>query len=145
MAVQGRVVSLAVQAALSGATGRSCGYATAPVAADKPTGNTVPYCVLYPLGSVSDGPPFGDADADAKVLVQVTSIGTTAEQAEWMADKVRGALLGRAPGAGFATPVAPAGHVVTGRELDKSDGVTVVSGVYSYIERFALHVTTPGS
>ncbi|TQF05563.1 hypothetical protein E6W39_29205 [Kitasatospora acidiphila] len=146
MAVSGRVISLAVQAALASATGRSCGYGAAPLVADKPTGNTIPYCVLYPLGTAPmDGPPFGDADADAKVLVQVTSIGSTAEQAEWMADKVRTTLLGRTVNSGFATPITPTGFAVMGRELDKSDGISVVSGVYSYVERFALHVTTPGS
>ncbi len=144
MAVQGRVVSLAVQAALVAGTGRSCGYGTAPVAADKPTGNQAPYSVLYPIGGTSSGPPFGDADGDGRMLYQVTSIGTTAEQCEWMADKVRTALLGRAKGA-FATSITAVGHTVVGRELDKEDGVAVVSSVYSYVQRFILHVTTPDS
>ncbi|MEV4557200.1 hypothetical protein AB0K51_09395 [Kitasatospora sp. NPDC049285] len=146
MAVQARVVSLGVQAALVASTGRSCGYGAAPLAADKPTGNTIPYCVLYPLGGTSgDGPPFGDADGDARMIYQVTSIGTTAEQAEWMADKVRTALLGRTSVGAFVTPITAVGHVIIGRELDKDEGISVASGVYSYVQRFVLHVTTPGS
>ncbi|GAA2084462.1 hypothetical protein GCM10009759_03510 [Kitasatospora saccharophila] len=145
MAVQGRVVSLAVQAALVASTGRSCGYGAVPLAADKPTGNTIPYSILMPLGGVSSGPPFGDQAGDARLVYQVTSVGSTAEQAEWMADKVRAALLGTTPSGAFATPVTAAGHTVTGREIDREDGPTVVNGVYSYITRIALHVTTPGS
>ncbi|WP_033819786.1 hypothetical protein [Kitasatospora sp. MBT63] len=145
MPVQGRVVSLAVQTALSTATGRSCGYGTAPTASDKPTGVTIPYCVLYPLGGTSSGPPFGDGDGDGRMLYQVTSIGTTAEQAEWMSDKVRVALLARTKTGGYVTAIPISGHTVIGREIDKEDGVTVVSGVYSYVQRIILHVTTPDS
>ncbi|MER5642051.1 hypothetical protein ABT095_34580 [Kitasatospora sp. NPDC002227] len=73
----------------------------------------------------------------------MTSIGTTAEQAEWMSDKVRSALLARTKTGAFATAIPVAGHTIVGREVDKEDGVTVVSGVYSYVQRIILHVTTP--
>ncbi|MCX4749235.1 hypothetical protein OG455_27645 [Kitasatospora sp. NBC_01287] len=145
MTVQGRVLSLAVQAALSGATGRSCGYGAAPATADKPTGNTVPYTVLYPQGGTASGPPFGESEGDGRIVYQVTSIGTTAEQVEWMADKVRIAVFGKLPKGGYATPIVAAGHTVIGRELDKEDGAAVANGVYSYLTRIILHVTTPDS
>ncbi|MFF7586754.1 hypothetical protein ACFZCK_04575 [Kitasatospora purpeofusca] len=145
MAVVGRVVSLALQAALVTGTGRSCGYGVVPAAGALPTGAAFPYSVLYPLGGTSDGPPFGDADADARLLYQVTSIGQSAEQAEWMGDKVRSTLLGRTGAGAFAVPITAVGHVVIGRSLDGAEGVTAEAGVYSYVERFVLHVTTPGS
>nr|BEK65694.1 hypothetical protein KPHV_29210 [Kitasatospora purpeofusca] len=145
MPVQGRVVSLAFRDALIAGSGRSCGYGAAPVAADKPTGNTIPYSVLYPLGGTSSGPPFGDQGGDGRMLYQITSVGSTAEQAEWQADKVRTAVLGTGPKGGFATPIVPAGHTVTGREIDKEDGTTVANGVYSYVTRVVLYVTTPDS
>ncbi|MEU5383221.1 hypothetical protein [Kitasatospora cineracea] len=145
MTVQGRVLSLAVQAALSGATGRSCGYGVAPATADKPSGNTIPYTVLYPQGGTASGPPFGDSQADGRMVYQVSSIGTTAEQAEWMADKVRVALFGKSVKGDFATAIVAAGHTVIGREIDKEDGPVVSNGVYSYISRVVLHVTTPDS
>ncbi|MFF8769066.1 hypothetical protein [Kitasatospora sp. NPDC015120] len=145
MPVQGRVVSLALRDALAAGTGRSCGYGAPPVAADKPTGNTIPYQVLYPLGGTSSGPPFGDQAGDGRMLYQLTSVGSTAEQAEWMADKGRAAVLGTTAKGGFATPILPAGHTVIGREIDKEDGVTVANGVYSWIARIILHVTTPDS
>ncbi|MFD8509791.1 hypothetical protein ACFV27_01395 [Streptomyces antimycoticus] len=141
MAVSGRVLSLAVQAMLATATGRSCGYGTAPTASSLPTGAATPYSVLYPVGSTSDGPPFGDASADARIIYQVTSVGTTAEQAEWMADKVRAGMLARTP-AGYTYSITATGYVVMARELDKEEGVAVASGVYSYVQRFAIEVTT---
>ncbi|MFE5969814.1 hypothetical protein [Streptomyces sp. NPDC056463] len=141
MPVSGRILSLAVQTMLASATGRSCGYGVAPTASSLPTGAATPYSVLYPIGSTSDGPPFGDVSADARILYQVTSVATTAEQAEWMADKVRAAMVARA-GTGYTYPIVASGYAVMSRELDKEEGVAVTSGVYSYIQRFALEVTT---
>ncbi|MGW1064364.1 hypothetical protein ACWD4F_07610 [Streptomyces aureus] len=109
-----------------------------------PTGATIPYSVLYPLGVTTSGPPYGDGDADARVLVQVTSVASTAEQVEWMADKVRTALLARVSGA-YANAIAITGYVVIDRELDKEEGMSVSGGVYSYVQRYVLTVTTLGS
>ncbi|MGW6238370.1 hypothetical protein [Streptomyces sp. NPDC055094] len=144
MAVSGRVLSLAVQAMLSTATGRSCGYGTAPTANSLPTGSALPYSVLYPVGSTSDGPPFGDTSADSRIVYQITSVATTAEQAEWMADKVRAGMLAQTA-RGFTYTIAVNGYAIMSRELDKEEGVTVASGVYSYVQRFAIEVTTLSS
>ncbi|ELP61495.1 hypothetical protein PV735_32100 [Streptomyces turgidiscabies] len=145
MPVSGRLVSLAAQSMLATATTRSCGYGTAPTASSTPTGAVIPYSVLYPLGITTSGPAYGDADADARVLFQVTCVASTAEQAEWMADKVRAAVLGRTAKGEFVTAIAIAGCAVIGRELDKEEGVTVSGGVYSYVQRYVLTVTTLGS
>ncbi|MDX3241720.1 hypothetical protein [Streptomyces sp. ME18-1-4] len=144
MPVSGREVSLAIQKTLATATGRSCGYGTAPTASSTPTGTTIPYSVLYPLGVTTSGPPYGDGDADARVLVQVTSVASTAEQVEWMADKVRTALLARLSGA-YVNTITITGYVVIDRELDKEEGMSVSGGVYSYVQRYVLTVTTLGS
>ena len=146
MPIPGRVVSLAVTSTISTGTGRSCGYGTAPTASSQPTAATLPYAVLYPLGQVSSGPPFGDAHADSRVLFQVTSVASTAEQVEWMADKVRTTLLGRASkGGGFATPITIPGGSVMDRSLDKEEGGAVSGGVYSYVQRYGITVTTTAS
>lgn len=101
MSVSGRQVALAVQTMLQTATGRSCGYGTAPTTASVPTGNAIPCCVLYELGQVAGlGPVVGDSDADVRVLLQVSSVGQTAEQASLQADKARQAFLARVPGSG---------------------------------------------
>lgn len=145
MPVSGREVSLAIQKALATATGRSCGYGTAPTASSTPTGATIPYSVLYPLGITTSGPEYGDADADARDLFQITSVASTTEQVEWMADKVRSAILGRTAKGDFTNAVTIAGCAVIDRELDKEEGVTVSGGVYSYVQRYVLTVTTLGS
>jgi hypothetical protein len=147
MSVSGRQVALAVQAMLQTATGRSCGYGTAPTTAAVPTGNTIPYCVLYELGQVTGlGPSFGDSDADARVLLQVSSVGQTAEQASLQADKARQAFLARVPGSGqYLNAITVAGGTVIGRELDREEGTGVVSSTYTYVQRFVLTVSTPNS
>ncbi|MFJ4684710.1 hypothetical protein [Streptomyces sp. NPDC088789] len=144
MPVSGREVSLAVQKMLAATTSRSCGYGTAPTASSTPTGATIPYNVLYPLGVTTSGPPLGDGDADARALVQITSVASTAEQVEWMADRTRSAFLTRSKGT-FTNTVSVAGCAVIDRELDKEEGISVSSGVYSYIQRYVLTVTTLGS
>ncbi len=147
MTVSGRQVALAVQSMLQTITGRSCGYGTAPTTASQPTGNAIPYSVLYGLGQAAGfGPPFGDADADARVLLQVSSVGTTEEQATLHADKVRAAFLARVAGSGlFLSPINVVGATVIGRELDADEGTTVASSIYTYVQRFALRVSVPNT
>ncbi|MFC1415431.1 hypothetical protein [Streptacidiphilus cavernicola] len=147
MPVSGRTASLAVQTMLQTATGRSCGYGTLPTTASLPTGVTMPYSVLYELGQTPSGPPFGDSAADARMLFQVSSVGSTAEQASLMADKVRTAFMAKAaPGSAvFATPIPIPGYAVTDREVDREDGTTSASSTYTYLQRFALSITTTGS
>ncbi|WP_328403994.1 hypothetical protein OHS70_34230 [Streptomyces sp. NBC_00390] len=142
MPVSGREVSLAVQRMLAAATTRSCGYGTAPTVSSTPSGAQVPYSVLYPLGVTTDGPPYGEADADARVLLQLTSVAATAEQAEWMADKVRSVMLGRKTSGAYTSEITVPGCVVMQRTLDKEEGVAVASGVYSYVQRYVIEVTT---
>lgn len=50
------------------------------------------WAVLYPLGAEYDGPIADDA-ADLTYNWQVTSVATTVEQTEWLADLVRTALI----------------------------------------------------
>ena len=69
------------------AGGLSVGVGIAP---DPPT---LPYVVLYPSGlSRLDG-PMSDMHADARPVMQVTSVGSTVEQVEWARDKAAQALL----------------------------------------------------
>ncbi|MFE5296987.1 hypothetical protein [Streptomyces sp. NPDC056632] len=97
--------------------------------------------MLYPLGVTTSGPPFGAADADARVLLQVTSVATTAEQAEWMADKVRAAVLNRRTDGSYEADITVPGGVVMQRVLDKEEGLTVAGGIYSYVQRYVIEVT----
>lgn len=87
----------AITARLVSSTGKKIGRVEAP--SDK----TLPYAVVYPLDDTGDpdNGTLGDAHASAVFEFQVTSIGGTAEQAEWMAHKVRVALVGWSPTGDF--------------------------------------------
>ncbi|MFE9553113.1 hypothetical protein ACFYOD_06475 [Streptomyces sp. NPDC006703] len=141
MTINGRHVALAAQAMIISATGRACGYGSVPAPNAQPTGANLPYTVLYELGQDSNGPAFGDMHGDARVLLQVTSAATSAELASALADRVRAGFLGRTA-SGWAFPLTPASGVVIDRDLDQDDGTSVAGSVYSYVQRFALTVTT---
>ncbi|MFB7424742.1 hypothetical protein ACFC0K_15865 [Streptomyces hydrogenans] len=144
MSVPGRQIAQAVIQTIIAASGRSCGYATVPTSQSQPSGSQLPYHVLYELGQTVSGPPFGDPAADARLLFQVTTVGASPDAASSGADRVRAAFLGRtAHGADWLYPITlPAGYAVMGRELDREDGMTVAGSTYSYVQRFAVHVTT---
>lgn len=81
----GRVQTAAVIAALE-AAGLTVGDGTG-------AGLTGKYAVVYADLGVPDG-PMGDPYADLDQTVFVHGCGSTAEQAQWVADKARTALLG---------------------------------------------------
>jgi hypothetical protein len=59
-------------------------------------GLTAPYVVVYSDSGAVDG-PLGDRFADLDQTVILHSVGTGPEQAQWVADKARTALLGSTP------------------------------------------------
>lgn len=59
-----------------------------------PADTTFPYAVLYPAGSGSLSGPVSDANADSSSLFQITCVGITRVQAQWLADKLRPVALG---------------------------------------------------
>lgn len=77
----------AVQAALTVA-GLAVGLGGAPVPA------VTRYVALYPDPGQSVRESLADRRTDLTLMVQATCVGPTAEQALWVADKVRGALAG---------------------------------------------------
>ena len=55
----------------------------------------VPFVNVHPLsGGVTDG-TITDPDDDADTLYQLTCVGSTQEQAEWIGDQARNAMLQR--------------------------------------------------
>jgi hypothetical protein len=79
-----------------------------------PTDGTLPYAVLYRAGGGPLGGPLGDHFADGQPLLQLTCVGATAEQADWLAGKLRPTLL--------ATPTV-VGQVVMQVSLETSQPV----------------------
>lgn len=60
-----------------------------------PDDKTLPYGVLYRAGGGALSGPLSDSHADGTPLLQLTCVGSTAEQAAWLADKLRPTLLTR--------------------------------------------------
>jgi hypothetical protein len=79
------------------------------------------HAVIWPLSPDFDG-PVGDYAADLTYAFQVTSVGETVDQAEWVADRVRAALIaGPITIAGRAVePVRPTGGPPVQRDDDIS-------------------------
>lgn len=89
---------------------------------------SAPYAVVSSGAAATDG-TAADQYADLEHEVQVTSVGTSPEQAEWFADRVIEALVGThvppPPGRKWLRPGAPIGHVLTRpveRDLDFGEG-----------------------
>ena len=89
---------------------------------EEPDDTTEPYAIVY---SLSDEPPEGPLDDPTEVVgdaFQVTCVGSSRRQAQWMQQKVRAALLGWTPTvAGVGTfPIQP----LTGSGVDRDTAVS---------------------
>lgn len=131
----------AVRAMLVAATGRPCGVGGLPLVDGKPA--PLPYSVLYPLGGPVDGAPFSDASEDAHVTYQVTIVAARTDQAEWLADRVRRAFLGRTLAGGWEQPLTVPGLSVWARELvvDESTDASATGDFVTWVQRYQLSAT----
>lgn len=126
----------ALVAALAAATGKPMGRNGFP-----DNGGQV-FGVVYELpGSGYGGPPLGERHADAVWLYQVTCVGQGDDQARWLADRVRRAVLGTDANGAYLTAITVAGMTVIGREPSGDNGPDVEGSMVSVAERFAFHLT----
>ncbi|MFD8978685.1 hypothetical protein [Streptomyces sp. NPDC059564] len=134
-------MTAAVRTMLAAATDRPCGVGVLPLVDGKPA--LLPYSVLYPLGGLVDGAPFSDASEDAHLTYQVTIVAARTDQAEWLADRVRRAFLGRTPAGGWKQPLSVPGLTVWARELvvDEGADLTGTGDVVTYVQRHTLSTT----
>ena len=93
-----RTIYDALLTRLASETGKNIGDTQAPTVV------TLPYAVVYPLGDdPAERGVLGDPTQSTVVEFQVTSIGDTRDQAQWMANEVAVALSGWTPTvAGFS-------------------------------------------
>ncbi|MFF9632875.1 hypothetical protein [Streptomyces fradiae] len=149
-----RPVSLAVQALLATATGLPVGRGRIPAGPTAGSQAAPPYYLLYLLGTTLHGPPLADENPDATFVYQVTSVsgpkpGVTGsagsiDQAEWMADKAREALLARDPATGlWLRPLTVPGVKNTGRSLDTEPGESSApdDAIITYVQRYRFDLT----
>lgn len=96
-----------------------------------------PYMVLYPLAP-SFGGTIAAASDDAEIEYQVTCVGETREQAEWVADQAIAALVEQ-------TVTITGRSVMRLRLTDAGGGVRrdddVLPSVFYTTPRFALYTT----
>jgi hypothetical protein len=141
--MQRRILTSNLRTALATATGRPWGSGKAPV--KEPKEADYPYGILYVIdGGGYSGPPFHHPEADADCVYQLTSVGLTVSNVEFMADKARTAILGRDENGAFATDIpAPEGWIVNNRRPDTPPGGVDQTGkdLYQVVERFVLSVT----
>jgi hypothetical protein len=142
-----RLVTLAVATLLQTATGRPVGRGKMPKA-------DPPYYLLYSVDTALSGAPLADESEDASFVYQVTSVSGpdpavanstgTLDQAEWLADKARRAVLQRDPDTGlWLNPLIVPGYTNHCRELDIEPGGTSdpTDGIISYVQRFRFDLT----
>jgi hypothetical protein len=63
-------------------------------AGDQDDGSFVKYAVVYPIAGGTSSGTLGDLHGDAELIYQVTCVGKSREQAQWVADAALGLLDG---------------------------------------------------
>ncbi|MGW4270874.1 hypothetical protein ACWEGQ_00550 [Streptomyces seoulensis] len=142
-----RKVTAALAALLSAETGKPVGQGHMPKA-------NPPYYILDSVDTSVSGAPFADDNEDLSLVYQVTSVSGpdpkqvsstgSLDQAEWLADKARWAILRRDPDTGqWAAPLDVPGVRVMCRELETEPGGTSdpADAIISYVQRFRLDLT----
>lgn len=121
-----RLVYAAIITRLGTQTGKNIGRVEAP------SDRTTPYAVVYPITEFGDGTSLGDAHETVVYEFQVRSVGDTAEQAEWMLNQVRTAILGWTPTVSGRSlgPVAKSGQLGTTRDDSTQPPVFTASDTF---------------
>lgn len=110
------------------ALGLTVGDAVAPPSAP-------PYVVVYPIAGGDMYGPLGAKDDDAELIYQVTCVGASREQAQWLVDKVT-ALLGGLTITGRSVPLVTF-DTVPGIFRDDSTGTPL----FTAAPRFRIFTT----
>lgn len=139
-----RKLNTAVLALLRTATGRPLEMVRAPFKnGDVEQVEDVPYGILYPIpGGGFSGSPLYHPDEDASFVYQVTSVGLRDDQAEWMADKVREAMLGRDDQGSFVHEMTVEDLVIVSREPTGPPGGLVRNDMlFSVVDSYFVRVS----
>lgn len=119
----------AIVTRLSSSTGKSIGEANAPSSV------TTPYGVFYPLPDQDSDGSLTDPDSDVWWEFQVTGIGADLDEAQWMQNKIREAMLGWTP--------TVSGLSLSPVELTQGSGVLrdddVKEPLFYSTDRFRVH------
>lgn len=131
-----RKITDALITMLETATGKQIGDARAPEPTTDDTPD-YPYAVLVSLGRTQSSGSIAAPHSDVSIMYQVTSVGENRDQADWMADKVREAILGR-NSTGFTNALSGSGWRCTFREPSMDGGLIEGGQLMNRPERFIL-------
>lgn len=142
-------VTMALSELVESVTGFPVGRGRKPLNVDPP------YYLMYSITATYSGAPFSDLNEDTCLTYQFTPVSGpdpdvpdsygVADQAEYMADKVREAVLGRDPATGlWLHELIVPGAKVNCRSLDVEAGGTSdpTDAIMSYALRVRLDLTT---
>lgn len=143
--VQRRLVTAGLITMVASGTSRPCGDHRSPATGVLADGYTYVYSID---GGQYDGPPLWSPESDAVLIYQITSVGSTREQVEWLADRVRLTLVSRNPLGSFQVAFPSlAGLQVVHREPDGASPGVIPEGppesrVYNVPERYRISVVS---
>lgn len=114
---------------------------------DVPEGSNQPYGILYPVPGGDTWGSLSLPDAQGTSVYQVSCVGRTSEQGQWLQDLVRATVLARNTNGAHqvAWPAMSNGLVVIMREISEKGGV-LVDGVpprqiFTYHDRYSITVS----
>jgi hypothetical protein len=149
-----RPITRGLLAMLRSVTGRPFDVANVPAPDSGLQNPSMPYGVVYPVpGGSFTGGLYAGVESDAVMVYQVTTVGGTYDQCDWLADHVRLAILGRDSTDRFVNDIVPVdsqanpvGLKVIDRlsesgpgDVGRPEEGTV--GLYTEVERFHLYIT----
>lgn len=134
----------ALRASLSFATGRPFGILAAPKPLPGATAPAMPYAILYPISGGAFSGPMPAPHEDVDAVYQVTSVGGKIPgSADWLADRVRRAVLERSDGSFVTSLPGPDGWIIDERWPDAGLPALEeeIQGLYQVAERFVFRLT----
>lgn len=137
-----RPVSRALVQLLKDYLNAPVGYGMAPVIGDaNESVEDYPYCIIYPMYSTDFwGTPFMYPESETSFDYQITSVGLSMEQADFLADKVRGILVRRDSTGDFEVSLSVQNHVVHDRMIIDSSGPRREGQLVNAVDTYRIKV-----
>lgn len=142
-----RLLTEAIREMLETVTTRPVAVSDAPRDSDGLAVAT-PYAVIHPTRPMGRGTeafwgPMDYPEADAKFAYIIHSVGARPDQAEWMADSVRTAFIGRDADSTYTNDLTVSGLTIMLREAEDSSGLMRnESNIFLVVDTYLVSVTT---
>lgn len=133
----------------TGATDLQVAVGEAPRNLNKDADNQLvdPYAIIYPITSQTLYVPgifrgtLANPDSGATLAYQITSVGRTDRSAQIMADRVRRAILERAPNGSFIRTISAGASMTVIHRTNREIGLSLPdAGVWSAVDLYELEV-----